>query len=154
MVRSAIGFGLMAATLLTTTAWARDEDKHREDKYYGTYEFISGRDADGEISKGQLSGTVKVTKDMIFRCDQDGKETHAVAYETKGDKEDKGPHKIDMKILRSVDAKVIGRTAKGMCKHDGETTTLIYDYSEGADYPDNFTPGAMQHLFVLKRTGD
>jgi hypothetical protein len=61
MMRSAIGFGMVVATVLTTTAWAQaqDRDKNQENKRYGTYEFVSGRNADGEFSRDQLSGTVK-----------------------------------------------------------------------------------------------
>jgi hypothetical protein len=151
MMRSAIGVGLVMMTALTTTAWAQDRDKDQETRRYGTYEFVSGRNADGEFPKDELTGTVKVTKDMVYRYDKNGKETHAVAYEVNGDKE---PYKIKLKILRAVDSKVIGRTARGLGKNDGDVATLIYSYADGADYPDDFTPDANQNLFVLKRTGD
>ncbi|MEO6808824.1 MAG: hypothetical protein ABI353_06900 [Isosphaeraceae bacterium] len=153
MMRMAIGYGLVMATVMTATARAQDKDKgtYQDDKRFGTYEFVSGRNADGEFSKGQLSGTVKVTKDMVYRYDKDGKETHAIAYKVKGDKE---PYKIDLEIKRSIVAKVIGRTAKGLGKNDGDVATLIYSYAEEGDYPDDFKPDAQQNLFVLKRTGD
>ena len=150
-MRAAIGFGLVAvAVAMTAPAWGQDEGKE-QDKRLGTYEYVSGKSGEGEIPKDQLKGTVKVTKDMILLLDEEGKESFAISYKISGEEE---PFKIDMKIERSVFEDAVGSTAKGLGKHDGQQATLIYEYGENPDYPDDFEPEGQQHLFVLKQNDD
>jgi uncharacterized protein (TIGR03067 family) len=151
MKRTALGFGFVLAAAMAM-AWApaaRAQDE--EDNHLGTYEYVSGKSGDQDIPKERLTGTVQVTEDMILLLDEEGKESFAISFTAEGEE---APYKLTMKIERSVMPDAVGATAKGLAKHEGDTATLIYDFSEGADFPDDFEPEAEQHLFVLKKVAE
>lgn len=146
MMRAAVGLGLILAVAVTATP-AQDQGE----SHYGTFEYVSGKNSSGDIPKERLTGTIKVTEGMVQLLDEEGKEAFAISYTV--DSED-APHKISMKIERSVFEDAVGATAKGLAKTENGQVTLIYDFSENPKYPDGFEPKGQQHLFVLKKTAD
>jgi len=138
----------MIFVLSTTTTPAQDEDSP-----YGTYEYVSGKNADGAIPRDRLKGTVKVTEDMVLLLGEDGQEQFAISFQAQEAEGDE-PVKVTLKIERSALEDAVGGTARALAKHEGDTVTLIYDFSEGGAFPDDFEPDGQQHLFVLKKTAD
>lgn len=141
MIRS--GLVVLAVGMMAAPAARAQEESH-----LGTYEYVSGKDASGEISKERLSGTIRVAEARIYLVDQEGKDAFAISYVVDSEE---APFKVSMKIERSVMEDAVGATAKGLAKHEGDAVTLIYDFGENADYPDDFEPEGQQHVFVFKK---
>lgn len=141
-----VALALMWTASAVPAARAQDESAH-----VGVYEYVSGKDAAGAFSKERLVGTVKVTEDRLYLLDDEGQEMFAISFTVDSEET---PYKVSMKIERSAMEDAVGATAKALAKHEGDTVTLIYDYSENGDYPSDFEPKGAQHLFVLKKKAD
>jgi hypothetical protein len=146
MVRAAMRWSLVATVAMMAAATAQAQDQR-----LGTYEYVSGKTAEGEIPKDRLVGKVKVTEDMILLLNAEGEEQFAISFQLESEEM---PYKVTLRIERAVFDDAVGATAKALAKHEGDTATLIYAYGDAPDFPDDFEPDGQQRLLVLKRIGD
>lgn len=140
--------GLMTLAMLTIAAAPAVRAQDDPDDVFGTYEYVSGKDASGEMSKDRLKGSVKVTEDRVLLIGEDGAELFSISYTIDAEEV---PYKFTMKIEKSVMEDTVGATAKGLSKHEDGKITLIYDPSEGAGHPNDFEPEGQQRLIVLAK---
>ena len=139
------------AALLCVPALATAQE---ENAYRGTFSYVKGQRGDQPIPAQDLEGsTVRVEDGKVVLVGADGEDQFTISYTV----DDSGETvKVDMEIVKSIMAETVGSKAKGLVKVDDQgQITLIYDYAEGAGYPEDFSPdGATQHLFVLKKKAD
>ncbi len=136
--------------LLLIVAPTRAEDKGLAD-YTGTYTIVRGEEGGKDVSEAHLNATVRITKEEFQLFDDQDEEQYAISYEVTNEKQ---PHKLQMKIVRSTMADAVGSTASGMIKKDGDTVTVLYAYGD-SPLPEDFkTKSPGQHLFVLKPKGE
>ena len=148
MIASLMISGL-AALLLAPALPQQDEGP------YGIYTYVKGMLGDQEIPKENLDGSkVEIEEGEIELIGPDGTEQFEIKYTI--DEEGADHVKFSMEIVESkIMPDAVGSKAKGLAKHEGDLITLIYDYAEGADYPDDFEPeAATEHLFVLKKSAE
>ena len=160
--RSTLLSALAALLLAPALAFAQDEDKDKDKDEAkesahptGMYTYVKGMRGDTEIPKEHLEGSkVEIEEGELALLSPEGKEEFEITY-TIDDDSDPQAVKFSMEIVEAEMQEAVGSKAKGLAKMEGDTITLIYDYGDGADYPDDFEPdGDTQHLFVIKKTGE
>jgi hypothetical protein len=125
--------------------------------HHGIYEYVKGMRGDQEVPEENLKGRkVEIEEGELELIGPDGAEEFEIKVTMDGEPSEEGVAKFTMEITESsLFQEAVGSKAKALGKFEDGTITVIYDYSEGAEYPDDFEPdGPTQHMFVFKKVAD
>jgi hypothetical protein len=125
--------------------------------HYGIYEYVKGMRGDQEVPEENLKGRkVEIEEGELELIGPDGTDEFEIKVTMDGEPSEEGVVKFSMEITESsLFQEAVGSKAKALGKHEDDTITVIYDFAEGADYPDDFEPdGPTQHMFVIKKVAD
>lgn len=148
--------GLMALLIGPGPSPAATQDEEKA-AYHGIYTYVKGMRGDQEVPEQNLEGRqVEIEEGELTLIGPDGTDEFEIKVTMDGEPGEDGVGKFTMEITASsAFAEAVGSKAKALGKHEGDTITVIYDYSEGAEHPDDFEPdGPTQHLFVLKKSAE
>ena len=167
MIRTITTLGLAALLAVPALAEAQQQKKAQRPnaaqsqqvrgarELLGTYTIMSGSSAGEEIPEDRLNGRVRITEDQMFVTDRDDNEVYVIDYEFEGPEGGREMgRRVLMTTVRSSQEGAEGSTARGLLKVEGETVTLIYDFGDGEQYPEDFeAEKETENLFVMEKGG-
>ena len=146
-----------------STTGAQEKGQRFAARLAGTYRIVSGRSRGQEIPKDRLDTRVTIRGNVMTIYDRDEKELYVVEFRpaARGDAQGQGQprqkgrgmgRRILLKTVRSTRPNSEGTEARGLIRVEGDTVTLVYDYSAAGHFPEGFeTQVESQNLFVLRK---